>query len=81
LTCCKNAAHLCGLTLPQALRLASTNPVHILGLTGKGRIAAGFDADLLLLDHNFEPRLVIAGGQVLVSGIYFLFCRVVSGGI
>lgn len=65
----KNIARSCGLTLPQAMRLASTNPARILGLTSKGQIAEGFDADVLLLDHDYNLHLVIAGGQILFSRV------------
>ncbi|HPZ42421.1 MAG TPA: N-acetylglucosamine-6-phosphate deacetylase [Bacillota bacterium] len=65
----KNMARACGLTLPQAVRLASTNPARILGLTSKGRIADGFDADLILLDQDYDLHLVMAGGRVLFSKI------------
>jgi N-acetylglucosamine-6-phosphate deacetylase len=65
----KNMARSCGLTLPQAMRLASTNPARILGLTSKGQIAEGFDADVLLLDHDYNLHLVIAGGQILFSRV------------
>ena len=33
---------------------------------GKGRIAAGMDADLLCLDSAFSPLHVMAGGQWMV---------------
>jgi len=65
----KNMARACELTLPQAVRLASTNPARILGLTSKGRIADGFDADLLLLDQDYDLHLVMAGGRILFSKI------------
>ncbi len=62
----KNLIKLSGLTLPQAVRLASTNPAVILGLEHcKGRIASGYDADLLLLDQNLELKMVMVEGNIV----------------
>ncbi|GGJ96546.1 allantoinase [Lentibacillus kapialis] len=41
-----------GLTLQQLVQLASENPAKLFGLTSKGTIAAGFDADITLVDLN-----------------------------
>lgn len=61
----KNMIRLAGLTLPQAVRLASTNPARILGLPQKGRVADGCDAELVLLDANIDPVLVMVGGKIV----------------
>ena len=45
----------CGLTLPQAVTCASANPARILGLTSKGSLEPGMDADITLFDANFRP--------------------------
>ena len=44
-----------GYTLPEAVRCASTNPARLLGLTHKGTLAAGMDADIVLFDKAFHP--------------------------
>lgn len=59
----KNIIKFTSLTLPQAVRLASANPAAVLGLKNKGRIAPGFDADLVILDSNLEPYLVMVEGR------------------
>jgi N-acetylglucosamine-6-phosphate deacetylase len=52
-------------SLPEALRMASLNPAAALGLAGrKGRIAVGFDADLVALSEGLEVVLTIVGGEV-----------------
>ncbi len=57
-------------SLPEALRMASLNPAAALGLAArKGRIAAGFDADLVALDEGLEVALTIAGGEVAYSAL------------
>ena len=40
------------LTLPQAVAVLSERPAQIAGLRGKGRVAEGFDADLILCDPD-----------------------------
>lgn len=47
----------------------TANPASALGLAGKGRVAAGADADLLLLDPNSgELTDVMCGGRWLLRG-------------
>jgi beta-aspartyl-dipeptidase (metallo-type) len=61
-----------------ALQVATSNPARILKLGGKGRLAPGADADLVLLDaKTLEIRGVIAkgrwlmrDGEVLVRGTF-----------
>jgi len=56
------------LTLGEFVTKTSTNPARILGLTGKGRLAVGADADLTVLD---VPRrravLSLANGAVIMA--------------
>jgi N-acetylglucosamine-6-phosphate deacetylase len=54
-----------GVPLARVLPLASTVPAGLLGLPGKGRIAAGADADLVELDEDLRVvRTWIAGEEV-----------------
>jgi beta-aspartyl-dipeptidase (metallo-type) len=64
-----------GLSWGAAARVASSNPAEALGLSRKGRIVPGRDADLLLLtpagevDRVFaRGRLVVRDGKPLVRG-------------
>jgi beta-aspartyl-dipeptidase (metallo-type) len=67
-----------GVPLPIALQAVTSNPARILKLGGKGRLAAGADADVTLLDpETLEIRGVIAkgrwmmrDGQLLVKGTF-----------
>lgn len=63
----RNMIRFAGLSIPQAFRPASLNPARILGLPGKGRIAAGYDADLVLLNRNLAPQLVLVEGEITFS--------------
>lgn len=54
-----------GIPLQDAVRMASTTPADVLGLTNKGRIAEGADADLVLLDDQFEVEWTMIGGKMI----------------
>ena len=54
-----------GIPLSEAVRMASENPARRVGAAKKGRIAAGMDADLLLLDEELNLQWVMAGGRVI----------------
>ena len=43
--------------LPEAVRMASTNPAKVLGIDNvKGHIKEGYDADMILLDSSLHVR-------------------------
>ena len=49
----------------QALKLLTTTPAALLGKEGqKGCVAAGADADLLILDENLEITSLLAKGKI-----------------
>jgi beta-aspartyl-dipeptidase (metallo-type) len=52
-----------GLAMSEALPAFTSNPARLLRLAGKGRIAAGADADLVALDANG------AASDVLIAGV------------
>jgi beta-aspartyl-dipeptidase (metallo-type) len=55
------------LSLPQALPLVTTNVARVLGIGDrKGSLAAGKDADIVLLTDDLMVDTVIARGQVMV---------------
>jgi len=61
----RNAVKMLSVELPQAVRMASLNPAAVLGLDDrKGKIAEGFDADLVLLDENLNVVRTWIGGEV-----------------
>ncbi|KAF0131873.1 MAG: beta-aspartyl-dipeptidase (metallo-type) [Bacteroidetes bacterium] len=49
----------------QALQVATSNPSDILQLAGKGYIKEGYDADLVLLNEDFEIIHVMANGLMV----------------
>lgn len=67
------------LSLQDSLKLFSTNPAHFYKLNQKGEIKPGKDADLLLLDKNFNltdcfavGRRMMADGQLIAKRTFSL---------
>lgn len=57
------------MAVADALRLATTNVAEALEVhTSKGRLQAGYDADLLLLDEDLNIDTVLARGRLLMQG-------------
>ncbi len=67
------------LTLEEAARLFSTNAAEFYKLRGKGRVAAGADADLILVDRDLALRGVFAKGRKLMDGGRLLVRGTFSG--
>ena len=64
----RNAIELLGVDLPQAVRMTSSNPARVLGLDHrKGRLAEGFDADLILLDDSLTVTQTWVAGKCRFS--------------
>lgn len=54
-----------GISMKDAVQMASTTPARILNLDSKGEISVGFDADLVLLDDEFQVQLTMINGQIV----------------
>ncbi len=64
--CVHNMTQLVGITLPEAMRMATLNPARALGLeTKKGALAPSFDADLVVFTDDFEVTRVLIAGRPL----------------
>jgi N-acetylglucosamine-6-phosphate deacetylase len=61
----RTMVHAAGLPLVAVLPLAAAVPARALGLTRKGRIAGGFDADLVELDEALRVARVWIAGEEL----------------
>lgn len=56
-----------GYPVTEAIRFGTTNVAHALNLEHKkGYLKVGFDADLVLLNQNFEIDTVMAGGKLMM---------------
>ncbi len=62
----RNAVHVCGLPLLDALAMATATPAEVIGLTDRGRIAPGYRADLVALDGDLRLHAVWRAGVRLV---------------
>ncbi len=56
---------LAGVTAARAQRMASENPARRLGLTRKGRLAEGYDADVVCLAADGAPIWTMVGGRMV----------------
>jgi N-acetylglucosamine-6-phosphate deacetylase len=62
----RNLMQYAGLTLQEALPMATSVPAAALNLTGqKGVLAPGADADIMLLDQNIEVTMTLVGGRIV----------------
>lgn len=63
--CVKNVYQHLGLTLNEAVSLASYNPAKSLGIDKMGEIKVGNFADIIFFDDNFQIKQTIVKGKVL----------------
>jgi N-acetylglucosamine-6-phosphate deacetylase len=64
----QNMVELAGLPLELVLPLATEVPARILGVADrKGKIAPGYDADLVVLSERFEVAATYLRGEILSS--------------
>ena len=62
--CVKKAVEF-GIPFDDAVYMATEVPASLIGCRSKGRLAAGCDADMLILDENNEISRVIIGGETI----------------
>jgi N-acetylglucosamine-6-phosphate deacetylase len=64
----RNMVRLASCSLAEAVEMASLTPARALGLAErKGRLYAGYDADVVVLDEALEVRATIVAGEVVYS--------------
>ncbi|MDQ0886697.1 N-acetylglucosamine-6-phosphate deacetylase [Paenibacillus sp. V4I9] len=54
-----------GISLKDAVQMASTTPARILSLDTLGRISTGLDADLVLLNEQFQVQWTMIKGHII----------------
>ncbi len=63
--CVRNAVERIGLTLRDAVRMASLTPATVIGAhRRKGSLEAGKDADVVIMDANANVRMTMVRGEV-----------------
>ena len=67
LQCLQQVVHVVGISLGDALQMATETPARIHGVDDRlGRLAPGLMADLLVLDRGtLEPQLIMLGGRIV----------------
>ena len=50
-------------SLTDAIKMSTKTPARILGLTSKGQLKAGFDADIVVFDENVNIKRTVIGGK------------------
>lgn len=63
----KNCTQNAGITVEEALRMASTYPASVINLHDRGKIEPGYKADLVVFDKDFKIKLVFVNGE-MISG-------------
>ena len=64
----RNLVRLVGLRLEGALVPATRVPAGVLGQR-KGRLAPGYDADIVLLDSDLRPALTLVNGEIVFERV------------
>ena len=60
---CVKSAYKMGIPFDDAVKMATETPAKQMGLTTKGKIEEGFDADILVLDSELEIEKVMIKGE------------------
>jgi len=61
----KNMVELADVPLHEAVNMASLTPATVVGVKNKGKLAPGYDADVVLFDNKFTVSLVmVKGGKI-----------------
>ena len=63
-TCFRRFVRVTGWPLEETIKAAGYNQCRSLGIAGRGEIAPGQIADLVLVDGDFTPQTTIVGGKV-----------------
>lgn len=64
--CVGNLVRSLGLSLTEAVQMASLNPARVIGRDDrKGSLEPGKDADLVVLDNEFNVLMTMVGGEVV----------------
>ena len=62
---CRNWMMHTGASIVEAFKVASYNPARAVGLTDRGEIRVGLNADLVITDHKMNIQTVIKNGKVV----------------
>lgn len=67
----RNVMQYAGLSLAEALPMATSTPAAAMGWQGlKGMLAPGADADLVALDHDHQVRMTMVAGEIVYNRLH-----------
>ncbi len=61
----QNCVEHVGISLPEAVKMASEYPARLAGLEKKGKIEKGYVADLLIFNDSFTPVFTVLQGKII----------------
>jgi len=62
-----NCVNHVGIELAEAINMASLYPAQLINASKKGKIAKGYDADMIIFDTNFEVSATVFKGNYLTN--------------
>ena len=65
----KNMIEVLGVPINDAFQMASKNPAESIGLSDKGWIREGYDADIIVLSPDLDVQMTIVDGVVAYDGL------------
>lgn len=68
--CVRNIHRMVGISVKEAIRMASLNPARVINMDDQiGSIATGKRADLILMDEDFNVHMNMVGGEILLNDL------------
>lgn len=61
-----NSVNNLGVSIPEAVRMASENPAKEAGMKNKGKLQEGYDADIILFDNDINVKKVFIKGKEIL---------------
>ena len=60
----KNILEFTGCSIEEAVKMSSVNQAREFGLTNKGKLTVGLDADIVMLDDQLNVNKTVLGGNI-----------------
>ena len=61
--------NLAEVSLPEAIKMATETPARIIGAKSKGKLEAGYDADVIIFDEGINVMRTIIGGTTVFEAV------------
>jgi N-acetylglucosamine-6-phosphate deacetylase len=65
LSAVKNCVEKADIPLDEALRMASTYPARVAGLSDRGKIEPGMKANLTIFSKDYQPEIIVLNGKII----------------